>query len=91
MFEDEYRVATRPVPKVELVLSDASLLLPPTVTPLTGNVLYLFLTASYNALAVEGIVLKIKMATKGQLISKADWRAIDSPKKRMDEHVLFPF
>ena len=59
MFEDEYRVATRPVPKVELVLSDASLLLPPTVTPLTGNVLYLFLTASYNMLAVEGIVLKI--------------------------------
>ena len=40
MFEDEYRVANRPVPKVELVLSDASLLLPPTVTPLTGNVLY---------------------------------------------------
>ena len=23
--------------------------------------------------------------TKGQLISKADWRAIDSPKKRTDE------
>ena len=39
MFEDEYRVATRPVPKVELVLSDASLLLPPTVTPLTGDYL----------------------------------------------------
>ena len=32
------KVATRPVPKVELVLSDASLLLPPTVTPLTGTV-----------------------------------------------------
>ena len=28
---------------------------------------------------------------KGQLISKADWRAIDSPKKRMDEFVLFAF
>ena len=27
--------------------------------------------------------------TKGQLISKADWRAIDSPKKRTDEFVLF--
>ena len=26
---------------------------------------------------------------KGQLISKADWRAIDSPKKRTDEFVLF--
>ena len=29
--------------------------------------------------------------TKGQLISKADWRAIDSPKKRTDEFVLFAF
>ena len=28
---------------------------------------------------------------KGQLISKADWRAIDSPKKRKDEFVLFAF
>ena len=28
---------------------------------------------------------------KGQLISKADWRAIDSPKKRRDEFVLFAF
>eukprot|EP00093_Oithona_nana_P002907 02907.XXX_1098_61101_1 [CDS] Oithona nana genome sequencing. len=36
MFEDEYRAACRPPPKVEFVLSDASLLLPPTVTPLTG-------------------------------------------------------
>ena len=27
--------------------------------------------------------------TKGQLISKTDWRAIDSPKKRMDEFDLF--
>ena len=27
--------------------------------------------------------------SKGQLISKADWRAIDSPKKRTDEFVLF--
>ena len=26
---------------------------------------------------------------KGQLISKADWRPIDSPKKRMDEFDLF--
>ena len=31
------------------------------------------------------------MNTKGQLISKADWRAIDSPKKRTDEFVLFAF
>ena len=30
-------------------------------------------------------------STKGQLISKADWRAIDSPKKRTDEFVLFSF
>ena len=27
--------------------------------------------------------------SKGQLISKADWRAMDSPKKRTDEFVLF--
>ena len=27
--------------------------------------------------------------TKGQLISKADWRALDSPKKRSDEFDLF--
>ena len=26
---------------------------------------------------------------KGQLISKADWRAIDSPKKRTDKFDLF--
>ena len=26
---------------------------------------------------------------KGQLISKADWRAVDSPKKRTDEFDLF--
>ena len=29
--------------------------------------------------------------TKGQLISKSDWRAIDSPKKQTDEFVLFAF
>jgi hypothetical protein len=28
---------------------------------------------------------------KGKLISEADWRAIDSPKKRTDEFVLFAF
>ena len=28
---------------------------------------------------------------KGQLISKADWRAIDSPKKRTDDFFLFAF
>ena len=28
---------------------------------------------------------------RGQLISKADWHAIDSPKKRTDEFVLFAF
>ena len=26
---------------------------------------------------------------KGQLISKADWRAVDSPKKQTDEYNLF--
>lgn len=36
MFEDEYRESVRPATKIEVVLSDASLLLPPTGTPLTG-------------------------------------------------------
>lgn len=36
MFEDEYRAACRIAPKIEFLMSDASLLLPPTVTPLTG-------------------------------------------------------
>jgi hypothetical protein len=31
------------------------------------------------------------MVCKGQLILKANWRAINSPKKRMDEFVLFAF
>ena len=35
-----------------------------------------------------GIVLSVR---KGQSISKADWRAINSPKKRTDEFVLFAF
>ena len=32
-----------------------------------------------------------KSMAKGQLISKADWRAIDSPKKQTDKFVLFAF
>ena len=31
------------------------------------------------------------LPAKCQLISKADWRAIDSPKKRTDEFVMFAF
>ena len=31
------------------------------------------------------------LPAKCQLISKADWRAIDSPKKRTDEFDLFAF
>ena len=31
------------------------------------------------------------LMAKGQLIAKADWRAIDSPKKWLDEFVLFAF
>ena len=31
------------------------------------------------------------MPTKGQIKLKADWRVIDSPKKRTDEFVLFAF
>ena len=34
---------------------------------------------------------KMQCVSKGQLISKADWRAIDSSKKRTDEFVLFAF
>ena len=30
-------------------------------------------------------------ACKGQLISKADWRTVDSPKKPTDEFVLLAF
>ena len=33
----------------------------------------------------------IVMVSKGQLISKVDWRAIDSPKKQTDKFVLFDF
>ena len=33
----------------------------------------------------------IAMVSKGQLISKADWRVINSPKKQTDEFVLFAF
>ena len=29
------------------------------------------------------------ITTKGQLISKTDWRAVDCPKKRTDENYLF--
>ena len=32
-----------------------------------------------------------KETTKGHLISKANWRAMNSPKKRTDEFVLFAF
>ena len=39
----------------------------------------------------QKIWIAIAAHTKGQLISKADWRAIDSPKKRMDKFVLFAF
>ena len=40
---------------------------------------------------VLGALLNAKQSTKGQLTSKADWCTIDSPKKRMDEFVLFAF
>ena len=35
--------------------------------------------------------IKLREYAKGQLISKADWRAIKSPKKRTDKFVLFAF
>lgn len=36
MFEDEHRAATSRKTRIDYVMSDASLLLPPTGTPLTG-------------------------------------------------------
>ena len=33
----------------------------------------------------------ILQLSKGQLLSKADWHAIDSPKKRTNEFVLLAF
>ena len=36
MFEDEYRESAKKAPRTDYVMSDASLLLPPTGTPLTG-------------------------------------------------------
>ena len=36
MFEDEYRESTLRPTRIDYVMSDASLLLPPTGTPLTG-------------------------------------------------------
>ena len=31
------------------------------------------------------------LPSKGQIKPKADWRAVDSPKKRRNEFILFPF
>ena len=54
------------------------------------------ISVSISAILVLFIVFFSKVGilysdSKGQLISKADWRAIDSPKKRTDEFVLFAF
>ena len=40
---------------------------------------------------MTAIYFHLKSHLKGQLISKAGWRAIDSPKKQTDEFVLFAF
>ena len=37
------------------------------------------------------LLLDTESTAKGQLILKADWRGIDSPKKRTDKFVLFSF
>ena len=37
------------------------------------------------------LLATLQYVPKGQLISKADWCAIDSPKKRTDKFVLFAF
>ena len=55
MFEDEYRQMTEKKLNFEFIMSDASLLLPPTGTPLTGIdfrsvVFLLLLKASYHCL-----------------------------------------
>ena len=46
-------------------------------------------------LSLEGAIRKVwdfrSRELKGQLIPKADLRAIDSPKKQTDEFVLFAF
>ena len=37
----------------------------------------------------QDLIQSQKVCAKGLLISKADWRAIDSPKKQTNEFVLF--
>ena len=39
----------------------------------------------------QDLIQSQKVCAKGLLISKADWRAIDSPKKQTNEFVLFAF
>ena len=53
--------------------------------------LLLPLNAQWVEIFSEGLftVNNYRQAAKGQLISKADWRAVDSPKKRTDEFDLF--
>ena len=60
MFEDEYRQMTEKKLNFEFIMSDASLLLPPTGTPLTGIdfrsvLIYIFLppNARYHGLIPE--------------------------------------
>ena len=49
MFEDEYRAMTQKNLNFEFIMSDASLLLPPTGTPLTGIDFRLFFFSSLPA------------------------------------------
>ena len=55
-----------------------------------NNRLFLFFFYFYPLWRRNLYALNIGIS-KGQLISKVDWRAIDSPKKRTEEFVLFAF
>ena len=50
-----------------------------------------FGSSIFSCRTIEMQVYVCSELSKGQLISKADWRAIDSPKKRMDEFVCLLF
>ena len=54
------------------------------------------LVSTVSALAKTWAICKLEhnfyqQLPKGQLISKSDWRAINSPKKQTGEFVLFAF
>ena len=57
-----------------------------------SNLLAFLEYMNFNKQKVDIFLKSIERAgPKGQLISKADWHAIDSPKKRTDKFVLLAF